>query len=186
MRALLALAVTSLAACSFDASGLALGLDGSVAGPPSLADASPAECQAECAAAGGVCQAGTCVITCDSSATCPGLVQCPPGLPCVVQCTGQNSCANGVACAGPASCEIDCTGRGSCNGGVACDGPSCIVRCTQQDSCGGGITCDATSCDLTCHGDKACQQGVCCSGASCGSSCNAGDNACCKCGGCGG
>ncbi len=152
--------------------------------PMSMIDASPTDpCGTACAAAGGVCTAGACVITCPAGTCNGGTVNCPPGIPCVVSC-GDTACAQGIDCTSASSCDIQCSGTDACIAGVTCAGTSCSITCDGDSACHDGVACNATSCTVSCIGDKACKDSACCGGGACGSSCTHSSGGCCSCSGC--
>lgn len=113
------------------------------AAPPDVIDDA---CSDECAAAGGTCSAGTCVITCPGAASCANVV-CPEGVPCQVECVGREACGK-VTCTAATSCTIRCDGDHACKGDVRCSGPSCAVTCTNGGCKADDVKCCASTCTV--------------------------------------
>ena len=119
--------------------------DASADGPPNAADAMV------CPEACSRCEAGACVIECDSAIACAAEVRCPAGLPCLVNCTGPGACAAGIDCSTASSCVLSCSGAGSCNQELLCGAGLCDIECTGIMSCAGGLDCsDSCDCNATC------------------------------------
>ena len=126
--------------------------DGRSDGPPTDGgkDARVA-CETVCGDAGGACDGGACVITCNAANPCEGGVTCPAGVPCKVQCTTKDTCQSFIDCTEASSCSVTCKGNRTCDK-VACSGTDCTVLCQGENSCSdGGVICTATSsCNIQC------------------------------------
>ena len=140
------------------ASDAATGADDDAgAGPDAgtaTADAAPAVCSEDVC---DLCDNGTCVFLCIPDESCPGTVECPPGIPCRVLCDGDDSCASGVDCSLATTCDITCSDSGACAGPVSCGAGPCEVVCTGRDSCISGVDCsESCACATRCTGSGAC------------------------------
>jgi hypothetical protein len=131
--------------------GLGEGGLGDGAGPP---------CEpVACGAAGGLCQAETCVIL----QTDETAVTCPAGMACRIECTGNNRpCRDGASCGDATTCELRCIGDRACQLGTSCGtAPTCLVTCNGSEACESGITVGpGTTCTSHCCGTDACLGGV--------------------------
>jgi hypothetical protein len=142
------------AACTF--STPIVGSGNTQGPPPDGAQVDP--CVQACAAAGGMCNSGTCEIP----VTTTGDVTCPAGLPCHVLCNDNSACDDIVDCSHATSCTIDCAVANTCNAGhFDCRGPGCTIYCRAVNTCNATtIDIHDSSCDLECCAWNTCSHDI--------------------------
>jgi hypothetical protein len=155
---------------------------GSATVAPTADVAVPESCEKSCPAAGGQCDAGTCVIKCAQRDGC-SRPTCPFGLPCDVTCSDNGACTGGVDCAAATTCNVSCVQGGacgpvSCSGGVRPGAPptatACTILCSAGNSCTSTVTANAQTVDVTCNAGGSCHDTVTCGGGRCAVGCIAG------------
>ena len=148
-RWLLVLGVMACGRIGFDPTGEATGSNGSNGsnGANGEAGMSGACDQGACAAAGGMCSGGQCVI----DVTGVGPITCPPGEDCVINCNATDSCRGGIDCSQASHCTIDCKAIFTCMNVIMCQGGGCDVYCRTDNTCDTmQFTCGGMPCDVQC------------------------------------
>jgi hypothetical protein len=163
-----------------DAGGDGATVDGAADAPPDTTVGCPGTCN-------GGCDAGACIIECNSVADCPGNVVCPGGLPCVVRCTAADRCSNKtINCPPITSCRIECIADNACQTTTFnCGAGACRLVCgnPHSNACNGAtinaaanadfcMSCDGPNNDPGCNGLTCAIQALTCKKHCSGLGCN--------------